>query len=242
MGDEHSGAPAVEVEGVVKSFGHLRALDGVRLRVRRGEVFGLLGPNGSGKTTLIRCLVGLVEPDAGRVTVLGRRLPDLGVLSRVGYMTQAPALYPDLSVSENLHFFAAISGGRHDLDEALEFVELADRRDSVVATLSGGMRTRASLACAIVHRPELLLLDEPTVGVDPQLRAQLWNRFREMTATGTTIVVSSHVMDEAARCDRLGLIRFGRLLAEGTVTDLLARASTDSLEDAFLRLAEGAPR
>ena len=242
MGDEHSGAPAVEVEGVVKSFGHLRALDGVRLRVRRGEVFGLLGPNGSGKTTLIRCLVGLVEPDAGRVTVLGRRLPDLGVLSRVGYMTQAPALYPDLSVSENLRFFAAISGGRHDLDEALEFVELADRRDSVVATLSGGMRTRASLACAIVHRPELLLLDEPTVGVDPQLRAQLWNRFREMTATGTTIVVSSHVMDEAARCDRLGLIRFGRLLAEGTVTDLLTNASTDSLEDAFLKLAEGAPR
>ena len=242
MGDEHSGAHAVEVEGVVKSFGHLRALDGVRLRVRRGEVFGLLGPNGSGKTTLIRCLVGLVEPDAGRVTVLGRRLPDLGVLSRVGYMTQAPALYPDLSVSENLHFFAAISGGRHDLDEALEFVELADRRDSVVATLSGGMRTRASLACAIVHRPELLLLDEPTVGVDPQLRAQLWDRFREMTATGTTIVVSSHVMDEAARCDRLGLIRFGRLLAEGTVTDLLARASTDSLEDAFLKLAEGAPQ
>ena len=242
MGDEHSGAHAVEVEGVVKSFGHLRALDGVRLRVRRGEVFGLLGPNGSGKTTLIRCLVGLVEPDAGRVTVLGRRLPDLGVLSRVGYMTQAPALYPDLSVSENLRFFAAISGGRHDLDVALEFVELADRRDSVVATLSGGMRTRASLACAIVHRPELLLLDEPTVGVDPQLRAQLWNRFREMTATGTTIVVSSHVMDEAARCDRLGLIRFGRLLAEGTVTDLLARASTDSLEDAFLKLAEGAPQ
>jgi len=242
MGDEHSVAHAVEVEGVVKSFGHLRALDGVRLRVRRGEVFGLLGPNGSGKTTLIRCLVGLVEPDAGRVTVLGRRLPDLGVLSRVGYMTQAPALYPDLSVSENLRFFAAISGGRHDLDEALEFVELADRRDSVVATLSGGMRTRASLACAIVHRPELLLLDEPTVGVDPQLRAQLWNRFREMTATGTTIVVSSHVMDEAARCDRLGLIRFGRLLAEGTVTDLLARASTDSLEDAFLKLAEGAPQ
>jgi ABC-2 type transport system ATP-binding protein len=242
MGDAHSGTPAVEIDGVVKNFGRLRALDGVRLRVRRGEVFGLLGPNGSGKTTLIRCLVGLVEPDAGTVTVLGRRLPDLGVLSRVGYMTQAPALYPDLSVGENLRFFAAISGGQRGLDEALEFVELADRRDSVVATLSGGMRTRASLACAIVHRPDLLLLDEPTVGVDPQLRAQLWDRFREMTATGTTIVVSSHVMDEAARCDRLGLIRFGRLLAEGTVTDLLARARTDSLEDAFLRLAEGGAR
>src|SRR5215469_12021812 len=235
-------ALAVEVDGVVKRFGRQVALDGVDLRVRRGEVYGLLGPNGAGKTTLIRCLVGLVRPDAGTVTVLGRRLPDLGVLARVGYMTQAAALYPDLSVLENLRFFAAISGGDRHVNEALEFVELADRRHSVVATLSGGMRTRASLACAIVHRPELLLLDEPTVGVDPQLRAQLWDRFREMTTTGTTIVVSSHVMDEAARCDRLGLIRFGRLLAEGTVTDLLARASTDSLEDAFLRLAEGAPR
>src|SRR5499427_9875981 len=129
---------AVELDGVVKNFGRLRALDGVQLRVRRGEVFGLLGPNGSGKTTLIRCMVGLVVPDAGTVTVLGRRLPDLGVLSRVGYMTQAAALYPDLSVLENLRFFAAISGGDRHVNEALEFVELADRRHSVVATLSGG--------------------------------------------------------------------------------------------------------
>jgi len=236
-GEAGNGALAVEVDGVVKNFGRLRALDGVRLGVRRGEVFGLLGPNGSGKTTLIRCLVGLVAPDAGTVTVLGRRLPDLGVLSRIGYMTQAAALYPDLSVLENLRFFAAISGGDRHVNEALEFVELGDRRDSVVATLSGGMRTRASLACAIVHRPELLLLDEPTVGIDPQLRAQLWARFREMTASGTTIIVSSHVMDEAARCDRLGLILFGRLLAEGSVSELLAMAGTDHLEDAFLKLS-----
>lgn len=201
-------------------------------------MFGLLGPNGSGKTTLIRCLVGLIRPDAGTVTVLGRRMPNLGVLSRVGYMTQAAALYPELSVLENLQFFAAINGGEHHLDEALEFVELADRRDSVVATLSGGMRTRTSLACAMVHRPVLLLLDEPTVGVDPQLRAQLWDRFRTMTAAGTTIIVSSHVMDEAERCDRLGLIRLGRLLATGTVTELLGLAGTERLEDAFLKLSE----
>jgi len=238
MREGSDGALAVEVDGVVKNFGRLRALDGVRLGVRHGEVFGLLGPNGSGKTTLIRCLVGLVEPDAGTVTVLGRRLPDLGVLSRVGYMTQAAALYPDLSVLENLRFFAAISGGDRHVNEALEFVELVDRRDSVVATLSGGMRTRASLACAIVHRPQLLLLDEPTVGIDPQLRAQLWDRFRQMTASGTTIIVSSHVMDEAARCDRLGLILFGRLLAEGSVAELLAMAGTDRLEDAFLKLSQ----
>src|SRR5215470_14980099 len=143
MREMDGGALAVEVDGVVKNFGRLRALDGVRLHVRRGEVFGLLGPNGSGKSTLIRCLVGLIVPDAGAVTVLGRRLPDLSVLSQVGYMTQAAALYPDLSVQENLNFFAAIGGSTRHVTEALEFVELADRRDSVVATLSGGMRTRA---------------------------------------------------------------------------------------------------
>ena len=231
------GLPAVEVTGVVKRFGAQVALDGIDLRVRRGEVYGLLGPNGSGKTTLIRCLVGLVRPDAGTVQVLGRRIPDLDVLARVGYMTQAPALYPDLTVGENLRFFAAISGGA-DVDEALRLVEMTDRRGSVVSTLSGGMRTRVSLACALVHRPELLLLDEPTVGVDPQLRAQLWERFRDMTLAGTTIVVSSHVMDEAERCDRLGLIRLGRLLAEGTAAELRQRAGSDRLEDAFLKLSD----
>jgi ABC-2 type transport system ATP-binding protein len=228
---------AVEVAGVAKRFGAVPALDGIDLGVRRGEVYGLLGPNGSGKTTLIRCLVGLVRPDAGTVRVLGQRMPQVAVLARVGYMTQAVALYPDLSVSENLEFFAAIAGGRHDIGEALRFVDLEDRRDSVVATLSGGMRTRVSLACAIVHHPDLLLLDEPTVGVDPALRALIWDRFRQMTASGTTIVVSSHVMDEAERCDRLGLIRFGRVLAEGTADELRERAGTDRLEDAFLRLS-----
>jgi ABC-2 type transport system ATP-binding protein len=232
---------AAEVDGVVKRFGRQLALDGVDLRVRRGEVYGLLGPNGAGKTTLIRCLVGLVRPDAGAVRVLGRRLPDLGVLARVGYMTQAAALYPDLSVAENLRFFAAISGADGGIDEALRFVDLEGRRDSIVSTLSGGMRTRVSLACALVHRPELLLLDEPTVGVDPQLRAQLWDRFRAMTANGASIVVSSHVMDEAERCDRLGLIRFGRLLAEGTAADLRRLAGSDRLEDAFLKLSEEVP-
>jgi ABC-2 type transport system ATP-binding protein len=232
---------AVEVADVVKTFGRLRALDGISLRVRRGEVYGLLGPNGSGKTTLIRALVGLVRPDSGTVTVLGRRIPDLAVLAGIGYMTQAPALYPDLTVEENLRFFAAIYGAQARVDEALTFVDLGDRRTSVVATLSGGMRTRASMACALVHQPALLLLDEPTVGVDPQLRVQLWDRFRAMAARGTTIVVSSHVMDEAERCDRLGLVRFGRLLAEGSADQLRATAKVERLEDAFLKLSERAP-
>lgn len=233
---------AAEVTGVVKSFGRQAALQGVSLRLRRGEVYGLLGPNGSGKTTLIRCLLGLVKPDAGSVRVLGRLMPDLNVLSRIGYMTQTAALYPDLTVLENLRFFAAINGAEAHLTEALRFVDLEDRPDSVVATLSGGMRTRASLACAIVHRPELLLLDEPTVGVDPQLRRRLWDQFREMADGGTTLLISSHVMDEAERCQRLGLIRFGRLLAEGTVEELKEQAGVEKLEDAFLQLSAGEPR
>jgi ABC-2 type transport system ATP-binding protein len=228
---------AVNVEDVSKSFGSFKALNGVTLRVRRGEIYGLLGPNGAGKTTLIRLIVGLLEAHAGTVTVLGQRMPNVPVLRRIGYMTQAPALYPSLSVEENVRFFAAINGAEEGVKEALELVELWDRRSSVVSTLSGGMRTRCSLACAIVHRPELLLLDEPTVGVDPELRAQLWEDFRRMAEAGTTIIVSSHVMDEADRCQRLGLIQYGRLIDEGSPADLRAKAGTQNLEEAFLALA-----
>src|SRR6267143_2968786 len=229
---------AVDVQGLKKSFGGLRALDGVDLRIRPGEIYGLLGPNGAGKTTLIRAIVGLVAPDAGTVTVLGRRMPDVDNLRNVGYMTQQAALYPGLSVEENVEFFAAINGAEEQgVTNALKLVRLDDRRKSVVATLSGGMRQRCSLACALVHKPKLLLLDEPTVGVDPQLRVQFWEEFRKMAAGGTTIIVSSHVMDEAERCQRLGLIQYGKLLAEGTPNEVRARAGTNNLEEAFLRLA-----
>ncbi|HEX2142350.1 MAG TPA: ABC transporter ATP-binding protein [Candidatus Limnocylindria bacterium] len=232
------GAMAVDARGVTKRFGSLTALDGVDLRVPTGQVFGLLGPNGSGKTTLIRSLIGLVRPEAGELDVLGRRMPDVGILSEIGYMTQAPALYADLTAEENLRFFATIHGGG-DVEAALRFVHLEERRRSVVATLSGGMRTRLSLACTIVHRPRLLLLDEPTVGVDPRLRAELWDGLRAMAADGATIIVSSHVMDEAERCDRLGLILAGRILADGSADELRDRAGSDRLEDAFLALSGG---
>jgi ABC-2 type transport system ATP-binding protein len=231
---------AIEATGVRKRFGSVQALDGVDLHVPAGMVYGLLGPNGSGKTTLIRSLVGLVKPDQGELHVLGARMPRREVLASIGYMTQAPALYGDLSVEENTRFFARVQGGG-DIEPALRFVELWDRRKSIAGTLSGGMRTRLSLACALVHRPSLLLLDEPTVGVDPQLRAQLWDGLRAMAAEGTAILVSSHVMDEAERADRLGLIRDGRMLAEGTVPELLAVAGTDRLENAFLTLAGSRP-
>ena len=228
---------AVNVEDVSKSFGSFKALNGVTLRVRKGEIYGLLGPNGAGKTTLIRLIVGLLEAHAGTVTALGQRMPSVPVLRHVGYMTQAAALYPALSVEENVRFFAAINGAEEGVKDALDLVQLWDRRKSVVSTLSGGMRTRCSLACAIVHRPELLLLDEPTVGVDPELRVQLWEDFRRMAEAGTTIIVSSHVMDEADRCQRLGLIQYGRLIAEGSPADIRAQAGTQNLEEAFLTLA-----
>ena len=228
---------AVEVDSVTKEFGDIKALNGVTLRVRRGEIYGLLGPNGAGKTTLIRAIVGLIAPNSGTVTVLGHKLPNLDVLRQVGYMTQQAALYPGLSVEENVRFFAAIYGVDTGVKDALEFVDLYSRRGSVVSTLSGGMRQRCSLACALVHRPQLLLLDEPTVGVDPQLRVELWEQFRRMAADGTTIIVSSHVMDEAERCQRLGLIQYGRLLAEGSPSEVRALAGTQNLEEAFLKLA-----
>jgi len=228
---------AVNVDDVSKSFGSFKALNGVTLRVKKGEIFGLLGPNGAGKTTLIRLIVGLLEAHPGTVTVLGQRMPNVPVLRHIGYMTQAAALYPALSVEENVRFFAAINGAEEGVKDALELVQLYDRRKSVVSTLSGGMRTRCSLACAVVHRPELLLLDEPTVGVDPELRVQLWEDFRRMAEAGTTIVVSSHVMDEADRCQRLGLIQYGRLIDEGSPADIRAKAGTQNLEEAFLALA-----
>jgi ABC-2 type transport system ATP-binding protein len=228
---------AVDVEGVQKSFGGLRALDGVTMRIRPGEIYGLLGPNGAGKTTLIRAIVGLVAPESGTVTVLGRRMPDVDQLRNIGYMTQQAALYPGLSVEENVQFFAAIYGAEGGVTAAMELVRLDERRKSVVATLSGGMRQRLSLACALVHKPKVLLLDEPTVGVDPQLRVELWEDFHRMADGGTTIIVSSHVMDEAERCQRLGLIQYGKLLAEGTPTEVRAQAGTNNLEEAFLQLA-----
>lgn len=232
---------AIAAQGLRKNFGAIEALRGLDLRIRSGEIYGLLGPNGSGKTTFIRCVAGLLRPEAGTLTVLGGTARAAVSAGRVGYMTQAPALYGDLSVSENLRFFASLQGLPHAderIEEALRTVDLLDRRHSVVSTLSGGMRTRISLAATLLHRPSLLLLDEPTVGVDPLLRQEFWTHFRALAASGITILVSSHVMDEASRCDRLGLIRGGVVLAEGSAGELISRAGTRDLESAFLALAE----
>ncbi|TAJ99305.1 MAG: ABC transporter ATP-binding protein [Chloroflexota bacterium] len=240
-------APAVEALDLRKAFERIHAVDGVDLDLRPGRIYGLLGPNGSGKTTLIRLLAGLSKATSGEARILGTRMPSRPMLGRIGYMPQSEALYPDLSVAENLGFFAALQGARTRaaIDRVLELVELSDRKGSPVLELSGGMRRRLSLACTLVHEPPIIFLDEPTVGVDPALRVQFWAHFRRLAAAGATILVASHVMDEADRCDELLFIRAGKVIAEGTGAELRAKAKTDNLETAFLQFAgldaEGRP-
>jgi ABC-2 type transport system ATP-binding protein len=232
-------APALEARGLVKTFGPIHAVDGIDVALAPGRIYGLLGPNGSGKTTLIRLLVGLARPTRGEAFLLGVRVPSREMLGRVGYMTQADGIYPELSVWENIRFFAGLYGSfdREQLVEAVRVVDLADRLDTPALHLSGGMRRRLSLAIALVHRPPIVVLDEPTVGIDPALRVQFWQHFRALSGRGATLLVTSHVMDEADRCDELLFIRAGRLIARGTGAELRQRAGTNNLEEAFLRFA-----
>jgi len=238
---------AVEADALRKTFGSINAVDGIDLALAPGRIYGLLGPNGSGKTTLIRLLAGLARATSGEARILGVRMPSRPMLAKIGYMPQAEALYPELSVGENLGFFGRLQGAvsRDAIDGVLELVELGDRRSTPAMHLSGGMRRRLSLACTLVHGPPVLFLDEPTVGVDPALRVQFWSHFRRLAAGGATILVASHVMDEADRCDELLFVRSGRVIARGTSGELRAAAGSTDLEAAFLHYAgldaEGRP-
>ena len=231
----------IQVEEVFFKYGDRTVLDGISLRLSRGEIFGILGANGAGKTTLIRLLLGLLKPQSGSIFVLGER-PSPALTHRIGYMPQSSALYLELPVLDNVGFFARMFG----LDDraergaavkaALDVVALWDRRKDPLTRLSGGMRQRVSLAVALVHKPPLLILDEPTVGLDPELRASFWEHFRTLVTDGTTLLLSSHTMDDAAHCDHLGFIQDGHIIAEGSPAELRAatgKADT-SLEEAFL--------
>jgi len=230
--------PAISMLNVSFNYGKLKALDDLSLQIPRGISFGLLGPNGAGKTTFIRVLAGLLKPDSGSVKIMDR-LPSRQTAFLTGYMPQLHSLYNELSIQQNVSFFASIYGLKRvqkqaRVEEVIRLVDLWDRRRDSVQNLSGGMRQRVSLACAIVHNPPLLLLDEPTVGLDPELRVNFWDYFSRLTRQGTTLVVSSHTMDDAAHCDQLAFMRQGQVIARGTPAELRQGAGVVSLEDAFL--------
>lgn len=239
---EANGA-AVRTEGLRKTFGDLVAVDDLSLTIERGEVFGLLGPNGSGKTTTIRMLTGLLQPASGSASVAGIdviRSP--GEVRRViGYMSQRFGLYDDLTVRENIRFYASVYGLRGAaregrIDELLEELLLARRTGQLAGTLSGGWKQRLALACATAHRPRMLFLDEPTAGVDPAARRLFWELIHQLARAGTTIVVTTHYMDEAARCGRLGFMSRGKLIAVGTGEEVMAHFAQPSIEDVFVLL------
>ncbi|MGH3445328.1 MAG: ABC transporter ATP-binding protein [Nocardioidaceae bacterium] len=229
----------VEVDHLVVDRGLVHAIRDISFSTAPGEVTGLLGPSGCGKSTLMRSIVGVQVLTSGTVTVMGRPAGHKSLRNRVGYVTQAPSVYDDLTVTENLRFFARVLGVAHsEVARCIDAVDLGTRRDHVVSRLSGGQRSRVSLAVALLGDPELLVLDEPTVGLDPVLRRDLWAMFHELADHGTGVLVSSHVMDEAERCDRLLLMREGQLLAQDTPRELLARTGRSDVEDAFLALVD----
>ena len=227
---------AIEVDGLAKRYGKIEALRGVDLAVPEGAVFGLVGPNGAGKTTLIKTLVGALRPSDGEVRVLGLEpLKDRSELHQcIGYMPQFPALYEDLSARDNIEFFGAAHRApdlREKVEDVLRLIELTARAKDPVHTLSGGMKRRVSLAGALVHRPKMLFLDEPTAAVDPQLRSRLWETFRKLAKSGVTLFISTHLMDEAMLCNRVAILREGRIIASDTPRRILQKGKTRLLVD-----------
>ncbi len=233
------GEGAVVTEGLRKEYGEIVAVEDLGLRIPSGCIYGLIGPNGSGKTTIIKILMGLVDATEGWARVLGQDIPIKDKGLRVSYMPQDLAMYVDLTVHENVQLFSELYDvSKEDLlvleKETLDLVGLWERKDDLVGHLSGGMQHRASLACALINDPELMFLDEPTVGVDPELRSGFWEHFKMLKGKGKTIVMTTHYMDEAFRCDVVGMMHKGRLIAEGTPTVLLEETGKTNLEDAFL--------
>jgi ABC-2 type transport system ATP-binding protein len=241
--EETRNNPVVETDNLTKKFGRLTAVNSLNLFIEEGEIYGLLGPNGSGKTTTIKMLCGLLRPTSGYAKVFDQIIPSKSVMQDIGYMPQETAVYLDNTVHENILLFGEIYGmKKHEVIEKeksiLKFVNLDDRRDELVSNLSGGMKHRLSLACALVHEPRILFLDEPTVGVDPELRETFWHYFNIISKEGKTILITTHYMDEASHCSKVGFLRQGKLIAKGKPDFLKEQTSTDSLEDAFLALAK----
>jgi ABC-2 type transport system ATP-binding protein len=228
---------AVEVRDLGVARGGRGVLENLTFTIGSGGVTGLLGPSGCGKSTLMRSLVGVQQTASGSVRVFGDEAGSKALRHRIGYLTQAPSVYDDLTVTENLRFFAKVLGvGHEDVERSIDSVDLRSHADQVVGRLSGGQRSRASLAVALLGHPDLLVLDEPTVGLDPVLRRDLWGLFHEIADSGAAVFVSSHVMDEAERCDRLLLMREGRIIADGTPAEIREKSGSKDIEAAFLAI------
>ncbi|MFC2078866.1 ABC transporter ATP-binding protein [Candidatus Bipolaricaulota bacterium] len=233
----------IQAEGLIKKFGRRTALDDLSFAVKQGQLYGLAGPNGAGKTTLIRTLCGLLRPDHGTATLLGWQMPSARVRSQLGYMPQDYAVYNDLSVMQNLEFFGELynlrrAQVRQRADGLLDLVQLSDRKRDRVGSFSGGMRRRVSLAISLLHKPRLAFLDEPTAGVDPKLRRSFWDYFNGLADQGVTLVVTTHLVEEALRCHMVGFLMDGRLMTEGTPESILEQTGTTNLDDAFIELQE----
>ncbi|WNF37455.1 ABC transporter ATP-binding protein [Bacillaceae bacterium IKA-2] len=231
----------INVTNISKKFGNKTILNNINLSVSQGGVFGLLGPSGAGKTTLVKLIAGINSANNGTITVLDVTMPNLDLLTKIGYMAQSDALYGELTALENLQFFAAIYGlkgpvRKERIREVMNLVNLTDDLKKPVNQYSGGMKRRLSLAISLLHEPEILILDEPTVGIDPVLRQSIWQELRRLNDNGTTILMTTHVMDEAEKCDRLAMLRDGRLIATGSVAEIKNQAGTGTLEEAFLKL------
>ncbi|QHE51034.1 ABC transporter ATP-binding protein [Pontibacillus sp. HMF3514] len=229
----------VRVKDVAHSFGREEVLKEVNLSIQEGEIFGLLGPSGAGKTTLVKMIVGILEADRGEAWVKDVKMPSLEQMKVLGYMAQSDALYNELSARENLDFFGSIYGlkskkRKQRIEEVMNIVDLYDHLDKPVHKYSGGMKRRLSLAAALLHEPDLLILDEPTVGIDPILRQSIWNELKRWQENGTTIIVTTHVMDEAGKCDRLAMLRDGYVIATGSPQELREKSHTETIEEAFL--------
>jgi len=228
---------AIKIKNLSVILAGKKILDDMTVDLPEGHIIGLLGPSGAGKTTLIRTLVGRQHITEGNATILGQPAGSAGLRSDIGYMTQSVSVYPDLTVRENVHYFATMKGqSKQDANELIKQVKLGDHAKQLASKLSGGERSRVSLAIALLDRPKILILDEPTVGVDPVLRQQLWELFGQLAKQGTTLLISSHVMDEASRCQDLLLVRDGRLLAYDTPEGLCTRTGTKTVEAAFIKL------
>lgn len=230
----------VQVTNVCKSFENNLVLQNINLDVNEGEIFGLLGPSGAGKTTLVKMIAGINNADSGTIRVLDVLMPNLSLLKKVGFMAQSDALYGELTALENLDFFAAIYGLRGSIrkariDSVMDLVKLTENLRKPVSQYSGGMKRRLSLAISLLHEPEILILDEPTVGIDPVLRQSVWNELKRLSENGTTIIVTTHVMDEAEKCERLALLQDGHIIATGSPEELKEKTNASSIEEVFLQ-------